>query len=174
MKLSKIAASIALLATAPAFAADYNFKVTSMMPKGKLIAPLIIVDAAAAEPVMYKDGYLSDLFLETILKGDPRPMGMKLGAAVAGPVLGKSGPPGVQIDGGEVATNDLFVEANTLRFFAKGSYGPGEDTVITGVWDISMGGGTLMLNRYDIGHSEGTKKITLVEEGVVKVEITEN
>jgi hypothetical protein len=176
MKTVMVVAAIALLGVAPALAQDYKFTVTNMLPEeeSSLIAPIIVLDSALAEPFMFADGYLSEDFINTILDGDPRPMNGKIGAGVAGPILGQSGPAGVQIAGGETAEADLFVESNTLRFYAKGSYGDGSDQVISGVWDIAMGGGTLMLNRYDIGHSEGSNEITLVDEGVVKIVITAN
>lgn len=174
MKTVFAAAALAVLAGAPAFAQDYNFTVTNMMGEGKTMAPLIVLDAAKSEPIMFSGGYLSEAFLNTVLTGDPRPMNGKIGAGVAGPVLGTSGPPGVLIAGGETAAADLFIESNTLRFYAKSAYGEGEDKVVSGVWDISMGGGTLMLHSYDIGHSEGTKEITVAKENAVKVVITRN
>ena len=176
MKTSIWAASlVALIGAAPVLAQDYNVTVTNLMEPGNTIAPLIVVDAVLASPFMFnEDGTLSDDFVATILEGDPRPMNGKIGAGVAGPVLGSSGVQGVLIDGGETATTDMFIMSNTLRFYAKGSYGEGEDTVISGVHDIATGGGTILLNRYDIGHSEGTNTITLVDEGVVRVVITPN
>lgn len=174
MKTATTALAIAVLGALPTLAQDYHIRVTNMLPEGQTIAPLIVLDATLAEPFLFTDGKMSEDYVTTVLQGDPRPMNGKIGAGVAGPVLGKSGPPGVMIAGGEVAETDLFIESNTLRFYAKGSYGPGEDKVISGVHDISMGGGTFFLNRYDIGHSEGTNEITLVDENVVKVEITRN
>lgn len=174
MKAIAYAAGLAVCAAGAAQANDYNFTVTNLMAEGTLMAPLIIVDANLAEPIMFDAGKPSEAFVTTILEGDPRPMNGKIGAGVAGPVLGKSGPPGVLIDGGETASTDLFIEASTLRFYAKASFSTGEDIVVSGVWDIAMGGGTLMLNSYDIGHDEGTNKVTLVEEGVARLEITAN
>ena len=46
--------------------------------------------------------------------------------------------------------------------------------MISGVYDISMGGGTISLNLYDIGNNEGTNEITLAQEGAVTVVITPN
>lgn len=175
MKSLALATGIAVLAGSTAMAADYNFTVTNMMEEGRVIAPLIVVDAAQADATMFDGGKLSDAYVTTILEGDPRPMNGTMPEAVAGPVLGTSGPPEVLIDGGETASADMFILANTLRFYAKAGYDATDgDTVISGVWDIAMGGGTLMLHRYDIGHSEGTGEITLVEENVVKVVITAN
>lgn len=175
MKTVFAAAALAAISALPAMAQDYNVTVTNLMPEGNTIAPLIVVDAVAATPIMFnEDGTLSDLFVTTILEGDPRPMNGKMPEAVAGPVLGTSGPPGVMIAGGETASADMFIFSNTIRFYAKGSYGPDADTVISGVYDISMGGGTVKLNRYDIGRSEGTNEITLVDEGVVEVVIKAN
>jgi hypothetical protein len=174
MKTVYAAAAFAVFSGAPALAQDYNFSVTNN--SGGMIAPLIAVDAGRASATMFnEDGSLSDLFRTTILEGDPRPMNGKMPDAVAGPILGKSGPPGVMIAAGETASADMFLIAtSTLRFYAKGSYGEKADTVISGVYDISMGPGTFTLNHYDIGVSEGTNEITLIEEGVVSVTITPN
>lgn len=174
MKTALTAAAIVLAATVPAFAQDYNISVTNLMPAGNAVAPLIVLDAARAEPFMFTDGQISDDYRNTILEGDPRPLNGKIGDGVAGPVLGTSGPPGVLIDGGETAAADMFIFANTLRFYAKGRYGEGEDKVISGVYDLSTGPGTMLLNLYDIGHSEGTNEVTLVQEGVLEVVITRN
>jgi len=175
MKTIFTAAAFAVLGAVPTFAQDYNVTVTNLMPEGKIIAPIIVLDDALSQPFLFNEGGgLSEDFVTTILEGDPRPMNGKIGAGVAGPVLGKSGPPGVLINGGETATTDLYLLSNTLRFYAKAGYAPGSDYVISGVFDIAMGGGTVFLNRYDIGHNEGTNEVTLVEEAVVKVVITPN
>lgn len=174
MKSLTLATGIAILAGSAATAADFNFTVTNMMAEGTLMAPLIVVDATRAEAIMFEGGKPSEAFVNTILTGDPRPMNGTMPDAVAGPVLGTSGPPEVLIDGGETASADMFIEASTLRFYAKAAHDEGDDTMISGVWDIATGGGELMLHRYDIGHTEGTGEITLVEENVVKVVITEN
>ena len=174
MKQFLLAAAATTIGTVSAHAADYKFTATNMMDAGHRIAPLVIVDAANAESTMFDLGKMTELYTNTVLRGDPRPMNGKMPTAVYGAILGKSGPPGVQIDGGETASVDFYVVGSTLRFFAKGSYGEGEDTVISGVWDIAMGGGEVMLHRYDIGYSEGTGEITLVEENAVKLVITKN
>lgn len=173
MKTVYAAAAFAMLSVAPAMAQDYNITVTNNTDT--MIAPVIVLDALRASPIMFnEDGTLSEDFVNTILEGDPRPMNGKMPEAVAGPVLGTSGPPGVLLDAGETATTDVFlVGTNTLRFYAKGDYTEG-DTVISGVYDISMGGGTFGLSLYDIGNSEGTNEITLVSEDAVTVTITAN
>lgn len=174
MKTIYAATALAVLSAAPALANDYKVTVTNN--SDKTIAPLIVLDALGASKVMFnEDGTISDAFRTTILEGDPRPMNGTMPEAVAGPVLGTSGPPGVLIAAGETASADMFIIGpNTLRFYAKGSYAPDTDTVISGVYDISMGGGTFTLNLYDIGASEGTNEITLIEEGVVSVTIAPN
>ncbi|WP_439142999.1 hypothetical protein [Planktotalea sp.] len=173
MKTSITAVALAACAATTAAAQDYNFKVTNNLTEG-VIAPLIVLDAVKAAPIMFTDeGKMTEAYITTILEGDPRPMNGKMPDAVAGPVLGKSGPPGVLIAAGETASADMFVFANVLRFYAKGDYTEG-DTVIQGVYDISAGPGTVLLNRYDIGHNEGTMEMTLVDEGVVEVVITAN
>jgi len=174
MKIALGLTAALVLSAAPAMAQDYKVTVTNLKPAGSVIAPLMVLDASIAEPFMFADGKMTEDFINTIIEGDPRPLATKIGDGVAGPVLGTSGPPGVLIDGGETAVADMFIFANTIRFFAKGSYGEGEDKMISGVYDISAGPGTFKLNLYDIGHSEGTGEITLAEEGVIEVTIARN
>jgi len=173
MKTVYAAAAFAVLGAMPAMAQDYNITVTNNTDE--MIAPVIVVDALRASGIMFnEDGSLSDDFVTTILEGDPRPMNGKMPEAVAGPVLGTAGPPGVLIDGGETASTDVFlIGTNTLRFYAKGSYTEG-DYVISGVHDISMGGGTFGLDLFDIGNDEGTGEITRLREDAVTVTITRN
>ena len=173
MKTVYAAMAFAALGAMPAMAQDYNITVTNNTDE--TIAPVIVLDAMRAAPIMFnEDGTMSNDFVTTVLEGDPRPMNGKMPEAVAGPVLGTSGPPGVLIAAGETASTDVFlIGTNTLRFYAKGSYTQG-DIVISGVHDISMGGGTFGLNLYDIGHDEGTNEITQIGENAVTVTITRN
>lgn len=173
MKTVYAAMAFAALGAMPAMAQDYNITVTNNTDE--TIAPVIVLDALRAAPIMFnEDGTMSDDFVTTVLEGDPRPMNGKMPEAVAGPVLGTSGPPGVLIAAGETASTDVFlIGTNTLRFYAKGSYTQG-DIVISGVHDISMGGGTFGLNLYDIGHDEGTNEITQIGENAVTVTIKRN
>lgn len=173
MKTVYAAVAFAALGAAPAMAQDYNITVTNNLDE--MIAPVIVLDALRASPIMFnEDGTMSDAFVTTVLEGDPRPMNGKMPEAVAGPVLGTSGPPGVLIGAGETASTDVFlIGTNTLRFYAKGSYTEG-DYVISGVHDISMGGGTFGLNLYDIGNDEGTGEITQISEDAITVTITAN
>lgn len=172
--MKTLIAATALVAgiASTASAQDYNVTVTNN--SDTIIAPLIVLDAVKAAPVMFnEDGTMSEAYVTTILEGDPRPMNGTMPDAVAGPVLGTSGAPGVLLAPGETASADMFIFANTLRFYAKGGYDEG-DWVISGVHDLSTGGGTILLNRYDIGHTEGTNEITMNAEGVVEVVITPN
>lgn len=173
MKTVYAAMAFAALGAMPAMAQDYNITVTNNTDE--TIAPVIVLDAMRAAPIMFnEDGTMSNDFVTTVLEGDPRPMNGKMPEAVAGPVLGTSGPPGVLIAAGETASTDVFlIGTNTLRFYAKGSYTQG-DIVISGVHDISMGGGTFGLNLYDIGHDEGTNEITQIGENAVTVTIKRN
>lgn len=155
-------------------AQDYHITVTNNTDG--TIAPVIVLDALLAAPIMFnEDGTMSDDYIATVVEGDPRPMNQKMPEAVAGAVLGTSGPPGVLLAAGESAEADMFlVGTNTLRFYAKGSYGPDADTVIAGVYDISKGPGTFTLDHFDIGVSERTKEITQIGEDALTVTITPN
>jgi len=172
--MKTLIAATALVAGIATTASAQDFNITVTNNSDSIIAPVIVLDAVQAAPVMFDaEGNMSEAYVTTILEGDPRPMNGTMPEAVAGPILGTSGPPGVLLAPGETATADMFIFANTLRFYAKGDYEEG-DSVISGVYDISTGGGTILLNRYDIGHTEGTNEITLDAEGVVEVVIKAN
>ncbi|KQI68801.1 hypothetical protein AN189_07950 [Loktanella sp. 3ANDIMAR09] len=171
MKLAYITAAAAVFAM-PAIAQDYKFTVTNNSEFD--MAPLIVLDSALSDPLLFADGGLSEEFKGVALEGDPRPMNGKVGAGVAGPVFGTSGPPEVWFAPGETGSADMFIESNTLRFYAKLDYADGADTIVSGVYDIAMGDGTIQLDLYDTGISEGTNEITRVAEGVVEVVIIEN
>jgi len=171
MKTLMLAAGIALAGTA-AVANDFKVTVTNMMEEGNMIAPLIVLDATASQPIMFDGFDLSDDFKAVATEGDPRPMNGKMPEAVAGAILGDAGPPGVLIDGGKTFEGDMIIFANTLRFYAKDESCP--DCLISGVYDIAMGAGEVMLHSYDTGQDEGTGDITIARENVVKVVVTAN
>lgn len=171
MKTLALAVAVAGLGTAAA-AKDFNFTVTSMMDEGDWIAPLVILDAAAAQGTLFDGSEMSEAFKLVATDGDPRPMNGTMPEAVAGLVYGTAGPPGVMFEGGETGTQDIFVPSTTLRFFAKDE--SCDDCIVSGVWDIAMGGGEFMLHSYSTGQADGSGKITLAREGVLKVTITEN
>lgn len=143
-----------------------------MMDEGQWIAPLVILDAAAAQATLFDGSEMSEAFKLVATDGDPRPMNGTMPDAVAGLVYGTAGPPGVMFEGGETGSQDIFLPSTTIRFFAKDE--SCADCIVSGVWDIAMGGGEFMLNSYDTGQDEGTGEITLAKEGVLKVVITKN
>jgi len=171
MKTLMFAAGLALASTAAA-ANDFNFKVTNMMDEGSMIAPLVVLNATLAEPVMFNGNDLSEDFKTVATEGDPRPMNGKMPDAVAGVILGDAGPPGVLIDGGKTFEGDMIIFGTTLRFFAKDE--SCADCLISGVYDLAMGGGEVMLHSYDTGQDEGTGEITIARENAVKLMITAN
>lgn len=171
MKTLSLAACIAL-AGSVAHADDFNFTATSLLEEGTWLAPLIILDATLAEPTMFSGSEMSDLFKTVALEGDPRPMNSTMPEAIAGVVFGTVGPPGVMFEGGETGTADIFVPSSTIRFFAKDDSCP--DCMVSGVWDIAMGGGELMLHSYSTGQTDGSGVISRYADNVMKVVITEN
>jgi len=171
MKSVLYAAGLALVG-GMASADDYNVEVTSMMEPGNLMAPLIVLNATMAEPVMFDGNDMSEAFKTVATEGDPRPMNGEMPDAVAGAILGDAGPPGVLIDGGTTFAEDMIIFGTTLRFFAKDE--SCADCIISGVFDIAMGGGEVMLHSYDTGQDEGTGEITVSRENVVKIVITAN
>lgn len=171
MKTFLMAAGLAV-AGAAASADDYNFSVTNMMDEGSMIAPLVVLNATLAEPVMFSGNDMSDAFKTVATEGDPRPMNGDMPDAVAGVVLGDAGPPEVLIDGGKTFAMDMFIFGTTLRFFAKDE--SCADCIISGVYDIAMGGGEVMLHSFSTGQADGSGEITVAKENAVKVVITAN
>lgn len=158
-----------------ASAQDFNFSVTNLREEpDHYMAPLVIADDALAEPFLFADDYITDDFKGAILDGDPRPLNAKIGAGYAGPVLGNRNGEGPHIAAGETAVADYFITSPRLRFYAKGGYAEGEDTVITGTWDVTAEGGEIMLDLYDIGNDEGRRELVLVREDVVRLVIKPN
>lgn len=158
-----------------AFAQDFNFSVTNLREEADhYMAPIVIADDALAQPFLFVDGYITDDFKGAILDGDPRPLNAKIGAGYAGPVLGNRNGTGPHISAGETASADYFITSPRLRFYAKGGYAEGEDTVLTGTWDVTPEGGEVLLNLYDIGHDEGRRELVVVREGAARIVIKPN
>ena len=158
-----------------AAAQDFNFSITNLREEADhYMAPLVIADDALAEPFLFAGDYITEDFIGAILDGDPRPLNAKIGAGYAGPILGNRNGEGPQIAAGETAAADYFITSPRLRFYAKGGYSEGEDTVITGTWDVTAEGGEVMLDLYDIGHDEGRQELVMVREGVARLVITPN
>ena len=175
MRHALLAVGALALAASAASAQDFNFSVTNLREEpDHYMAPIVIVDDAMAEPFLFADGYLTEDFIGAILDGDPRPLNARIGAGYAGPVLGNRNGQGPHIAAGETAAADYFITSERLRFYAKGGYSEGEDTVITGTWDVTPEGGEILLDLYDIGHDEGRRELVTVREGVVRLVITPN
>jgi hypothetical protein len=175
MRHGILAIGTLLLAGGAASAQDFNFSVSNLRAEADhYMAPIVIVDDAMAEPFLFADGYLTEGFIDAILNGDPRPLNAQIGAGYAGPVLGNRNGTGPHISAGETAAVDYFITSERLRFYAKGGYSEGEDTVITGTWDVTPEGGEILLDLYDIGHDEGRRELVVVQEGVVRLVITPN
>jgi hypothetical protein len=170
-----LATAVLVLAGGAATAQDFNFSVTNLREEADhYMAPIVIVDDAIAEPFLFADGYLTEAFIGAILDGDPRPLNAQIGNGYAGPVLGNRNGEGPHIAAGETAAADYFITSPRLRFYAKGGYAEGEDTVITGTWDVTAEGGEVVLDLYDIGHDEGRRELVVVREDVARIVISPN
>lgn len=175
LKSTLLAAGVLAVLGSAAAAQDFNFSITNLREEADhYMAPLVIADDALAQPFLFADGYLTEDFIGAILQGDPRPLNAKIGAGYAGPILGNRNGQGPHIAAGETAVADYFITSPRLRFYAKGGYGEGEDTVITGTWDVTAEGGEVVFDLYDIGHDEGRRELVMVREGVARLVITPN
>lgn len=175
MKTTLLAIGTFVALGGAASAQDFNFAVTNLREEpDHYMAPIVIVDDAMAQPFLFADDYITDDFVGAILEGDPRPLNAKIGDGYAGPILGNRNGEGPHIAAGETAAADYFIVSPRLRFYAKGGYGEGEDTVITGTWDVTAEGGEVVFDLYDIGHDEGRRELVIVREGVARLLITPN
>jgi hypothetical protein len=175
MKTTLLTIGTLFALSSAAYAQDFNFSVTNLREEpDHYMAPLVIADDALAEPFLFVDGYITDDFKGAILDGDPRPLNAKIGAGYAGPVLGNRNGEGPHIAAGETAAADYFITSPRLRFYAKGGYGEGEDTVLTGTWDVTAEGGEIMLDLYDIGNDEGRRELVMVREDAARLVIKPN
>lgn len=175
MKTTLLAIGALMAFGGAASAQDFNFSITNLREEpDHYMAPLVIADDAIAQPFLFKENYITDDFVGAILDGDPRPLNAKIGTGYAGPILGNRNGEGPHIAAGETAAADYFITSPLLRFYAKGGYGEGEDTVITGTWEVTPEGGEVVFDLYDIGNDEGRRELVMVQEGVARLVITPN
>ena len=147
--------ALALIATAgTAGAGSYTVTVTNNMDK-ELLAP-ILVTSAANDGEIFTMNYVTPEAEEQILTGDPGKLAARIGAdAMVG--HGMDGPPGVLLAPGKSVSFDIMTEATALRVIAMVAPTMVPDNYVTNVVDLHAGDKVeTVLNRFDIGHDEGT------------------
>ncbi len=163
-------AAAACLLTGSAFAETFSLTVTNTMQE-ELLAP-ILVTGAENDGLLFSGSYVTPAAEHQILTGDPAQVVESIGMHGATVGHGMDGPPGVLLAPGASVTFDVDTQARSLRILAMVAPTKVPDNYVTNVVDIHTAmGTTVTLNRFDIGHDEGSMKDMLVSEGGATVMI---
>ena len=157
-----------LLASAAQAGGGYKIVVTNML-ETELLAPVLIAPVRADRKIFDGD-YVTSEAEHQILTGDPAKLVAEIGkSATVG--HGTDGPPGVLLAPGKSVT--IMVKAHrdsALRVLAMVAPTEVTDHFVTAIINPkSML--PVMLDRYDIGHDEGTMATSYVMGGAAKITI---
>ncbi|MFT4621092.1 MAG: hypothetical protein ACI9KS_000021 [Sulfitobacter sp.] len=164
------AAALAVSASA-AMAASYTVTVTNTLDT-ELFAPVVLTDAAN-DGKLFTMGYVTAAAEDQILTGDPKMVVEAIGMDMVTVAHGTDGPPGVLLAPGKSISFDLETDATALRLLAMIAPTEVPDNYVTSLIDLSAGADvTVSLDRFDIGHDEGTMMSKRIGEAVGTVTIT--
>lgn len=151
-----------------AYAETYSVTVTNNLDQ-ELLAPILIADAKY-DTEIFDMGYVTPEAEHQILTGDPGQLAKRIGPdAMVG--HGEDGPPGVLLAAGKSVTFEITTEATKVRVLSMVAPTMVPDNYVTAVVDLGMGDmASHALDRFDIGHDEGTKTITQVGEASATIE----
>lgn len=169
MMIKTLLSSVALgLISTAAFAGTYSVTVTNNLDQ-ELLAPILIADAKY-DTEIFDMGYVTPEAEHQILTGDPAKLAERIGPdAMIG--HGTDGPPGVLLAAGKSVTFDITTEAHSVRVISMVAPTMVPDNYVTAVVDLGMGDmATQTLDRFDIGHDEGTKIIKQVGDAGATIE----
>lgn len=157
-----------LASAAQAGGGDYKITGTNML-ETELLAPVLIAPVRADRKIFDGD-YVTSEAEHQILTGDPAQLVAEIGkSATVG--HGTDGPPGVLLAPGKSVT--IMVKAHrdsALRVLAMVAPTEVTDHFVTAIINPkSML--PVMLDRYDIGHDEGTLTTSYVMGGAAKITI---
>jgi hypothetical protein len=170
MNKFSIASLALILMSGTALAETFTVTVTNTL-KDELLAP-IVVTSAANDAHFFSGSYVTPAAEHQILTGDPAKVVASIGMHGAAVGHGMDGPPGVLLAPGASVTFDVDTEATSLRILAMVAPTKVPDNYVTNVVDIHTAMGTsVALNRFDIGHDEGSMMDRLVSEGGASVTI---
>ena len=140
-----------------AHAGSYTVTVTNNLDE-ELLAPILIT-SAANDMEIFSGTYVTPEAEEQILSGDPAMLAARIGPdAMVG--HGTDGPPGVLLAPGKSVTFEIETEATSVRIIAMVAPTVVPDNYVTNV--VNLHGVDMVeigLDRFDIGHDEGTKMI---------------
>lgn len=172
LKTAFLATALAALTAGGAIAQEmmtetYKVTVTNNLDE-ELLAPILITNVAN-DAHIFDGAYVTPEAEEQILTGDPAKLAMRIGEdAMVG--HGSDGPPGVLLAPGKSVSFEIKTDATAVRVIAMIAPTMKTDHYVSNVVDLhaaAMAGVTL--NRFDIGHDEGTKMNMAVADGVAEV-----
>lgn len=147
----------------------YLFEVTNNL-SDELLAP-ILVAPLAKDGKIFVGSYVSDEAEVQILTGDPAQLAGAIGdsATVA---HGNDGPPGVLLAPGKSLTFRVLTSEPSVRVLSMVAPTKVPDNYVSTV--ISLGDSvSTKMDRFDIGHDEGTRTVSRVSTGVVSLSVRE-
>lgn len=166
-----VATAFLAMTSGAALADNYTITVTNNLSE-ELLAP-IVVTSTSNDVAFFEGNYVTPEAEEQILTGDPARIVDRIGAAMAAVGHGEAGPPGVLLAPGDSVTFEFDTHATSLRILAMVAPTLVPDHYVTNVVDIqAITEVTVTLDRFDIGHDEGTMTRTSVETGAATVVIT--
>lgn len=150
-----LAAVLAAMTSGAAFADTYSITVTNNLDE-ELLAPIVVTDTSN-DGHFFEGAYVTPEAEEQILTGDPGKVVGRIGADMAAVGHGNDGPPGVLLKAGDSVTFEFETDATSLRILAMVAPTMVPDNYVSNVVDVhATDEVTVMLNRFDIGHNEGT------------------
>ena len=168
--LSALAATAMLVSTAQA--GVFSVTVTNNLAE-ELLAPILITNAANDSEI-FDGNYVTPEAEQQILTGDPGMLAARIGSdAMVG--HGSDGPPGVLLAAGKSVTFEIETDATSVRVIAMVAPTMVTDNYVSNVVDLHASTSvTATLNRFDIGHDEGTMTNMMVGDAVATIEFIRN
>ncbi|QMU57063.1 MAG: hypothetical protein GKR98_01910 [Boseongicola sp.] len=153
-----------------AFADNYTITVTNNLDE-ELLAPILVTDAGN-DAHIFDGAYVTAEAEEQILTGDPKMLAERIGGDMVAVGHGMDGPPGVLLAPGKSVTLNFKTDATALRVIAMVAPTMVADHYVSNVVDVHAQEKVAFdLNRFDIGHDEGTKMNMAVGSGAASVTI---
>jgi len=159
-----IAAAIAISAASPSLGDTFAITVTNTLAE-ELLAP-IVVTSAANDDHFFDGSYVTPAAETQILTGDPGMVVASIGADGAAVGHGSDGPPGVLLAAGKSVTFEFESDATAFRILAMVAPTMVPDNYVSNVVDVhGADEATVTLDRFDIGHDEGTRATARIAQG---------
>lgn len=158
-----------VLSAGIATAHEYTIRITNLMSE-ELLAP-ILVTSVRKDKHIFDGSYVTPEAEAQILTGDPGMLAQRIGRKVM-VVHGSGGPPGVLLAPGKSV--EITVPARSsgqgIRLIAMVAPTMKPDHFVSAVINPANGLAASM-DRYDIGHDEGSKSVSHVSSGAARIEV---